>query len=454
MIRPSSSERGLRLAMLVAGDFLVAWACLGLAVFIRRNINFEYTRSLLPPENFPLNPLNVTLFSISLLIALALCGFYNQRVSRRHRPVVGAALLIQLGFVAVASTVMDHPYPRTILFAVPLFEVVAVPLWRRFASSMPVRPRETVLFGRADDLSAFIDNVDAWLDERIRIVGLVGPARPNLESVPYWGNIDDPCVRTRMQECEELIFVSHDEDPHVRLQLLAARGPRGYLLLPSQADALLTSATFGWVGDQPLVEIAARCGYGVGAFWKRIIDVVISLVLVVITTPLWLAIAAVIWLEDRRPILIRQERLGRGSSPFAMWKFRTMHEHVRHDADSLRLALDDDDRVTRVGMWLRRHRLDELPQLVNVLRGEMSLVGPRPERPELVERIVREVPDFGLRCMIRPGIAGLAQVWAEYDTQPAIKLRYDLTYMCAWSLWLDFRILLRAISTAMSGRGL
>jgi len=449
MIRPSSSERGLRLLMLMAGDFFIAWGCLALAVYIRRNINFDFTRTLLPPEKFPLNPLNVTLVSISLVLALALGGFYNQRVSRRHRPIVGAALLIQLAIVAVASTVMEHPYPRSILFAVPLFESIAVPLWRKLASRLPVRARETVLFGGADDLTAFIDNVDAWLDERIRIVGLVGPTPPALESVPYWGNLADASVRARIRDAEELIYVSHDENPNLRLQLLAARGPHGFLLLPSQADALLTSATFGWVGDQPLVEVAARCGYGVGAFWKRFIDIVISALMIATTGPAWIAIAIAIWLEDRRPILLRQSRLGRDGGHFAMWKFRTMHE-----VSSLSLALDDDARVTRVGKWLRRHRLDELPQLLNVLKGEMSLVGPRPERPELVDAILRDVPDFGLRLMIRPGIAGLAQVWAEYDTRPAIKLRYDITYMCAWSLWLDFRILFRAVATAMSGRGL
>jgi lipopolysaccharide/colanic/teichoic acid biosynthesis glycosyltransferase len=448
MIRPNSSERGLRLAMLAAGDFLIAWGCLALAVFIRRNITFDFTRALLPPEKFPLNPLNVTLFSVSVVLALAIGGFYNQRVSRRHRPIVGAALLIQMGIVAIASTIMQQPYPRTILFAAPLFEAIAVPLWRRLAGRLPVRARDTVLFGRADDLTAFIDNVDAWLDERIRIIGLVGPSKPDLESVPYWGNLNDTCVRTRIREAEELIYVSHDENPQLRLQLLAARGPRGYLLLPSQADALLTSATFGWVGDQPLVEIAARCGYGLGAFWKRIIDVVIATIMLIVSAPAWLAIAIAIWIEDRRPVIIRQPRLGRDGLHFAMWKFRTMYEIT-----GLELALDDDARVTRIGKWLRRHRLDELPQLVNVIKGDMSLVGPRPERPELAANIVLDVPDFGLRTMIRPGIAGLAQVWAEYDTRAAIKLRYDLTYMCAWSLWLDFRILFRAVSTAMAGRG-
>ena len=454
MIRPNSAERALRVAILVAGDFLVAWGCLGLVVFIRRNINFEFTRSLLPPENFPLNPLNVTIFSISLVIALALSGFYNQRVSKRHRPMMGAALLIQLGLVAIASILMEHPYPRTILFAVPILEMVAQPLWRRISARLfPIRARDTVLFGSSDDLTAFIDNVDAWLDERIRIIGLVGPARPKAESVPYWGNLDDPCVRTRVKDADELIYVSHDEAPRLRLDLFEIRGARGYLLLPSQADALLTSATFGWVGDQPLVEIAARCGYGAGAASKRAIDLIFATLLLILSLPLWIAISLTIWIGDRRPILIRQQRVGRFNQTFWMWKFRTMHEAEEATA-SLLLTDDEDDRVTGSGLWLRRHRLDELPQLLNVLTGEMSLVGPRPEQPELTRDILRLVPHFGLRCMIRPGIAGLAQVWAEYDTKPAIKLRYDLTYMCAWTLWLDFRILLRAVSTALAGRGL
>jgi lipopolysaccharide/colanic/teichoic acid biosynthesis glycosyltransferase len=454
LIRPNSAERALRFAILVAGDFLVAWGCLGLAVFIRRNINFEFTRSLLPPENFPLNPLNVTIFSSALVIALALSGFYDQRVSKRHRPVMGAALLIQLGLVAIASILMDRPYPRTILFAVPILEMVAQPLWRRLSGRLfPIRARDTVLFGSSDDLTAFIDNVDAWIDERIRIIGLVGSARPKVESVPYWGNLDDPCVRTRVKEADELIYVSHDEAPALRLELFDVRGARGYLLLPSQADALLTSATFGWVGDQPLVEIAARCGYGVGAASKRAIDLILATLLLIASLPLWIAIAVAVWIEDRRPILIRQQRVGRFGEIFWMWKFRTMHETEEPSA-SFRLANDEDERVTGIGLWLRRHRLDELPQLLNVLTGEMSLVGPRPEQPEIVRDILGLVPHFGLRCMIRPGIAGLAQVWAEYDTKPAIKLRYDLTYMCAWSLWLDFRILLRAVSTALAGRGL
>jgi lipopolysaccharide/colanic/teichoic acid biosynthesis glycosyltransferase len=151
------------------------------------------------------------------------------------------------------------------------------------------------------------------------------------------------------------------------------------------------------------------------------------------------------------PVLLRQNRAGRDGVPFRMWKFRTMRPSFG-EVD-LQLVQDADPRVTRVGLWLRRHRLDELPQLINVLSGEMSLVGPRPERPEIIEQLRETIPEFDLRLMVKPGLAGLAQVWAEYDTKPGTKLRYDLTYICSWSPALDLRILATAITTALAGRG-
>lgn len=455
MIRPRSKERALRLIALITGDAMIAWLCLGAAVYIRRHIDFTFTKSILPPEKFALTVGNVLLICASLVIALALSGFYNARVSRRHRPIIGAALLIQVALIAVAATFMQRPYPRTILLLVPLMEVVLLPIWRRTITRlMPVRPRDTVLVGNPSDFAPFLTLLGEGLDQRIRVVGLVGPQAPLGANgwVPYWGNLNDPAIQERLRYVEELIYVSHDDAPQTRLRLLGIRGAPGFLFVPSQSDSLITSATFGWVGDQPLVEISGRCGYGAGALTKRVMDVCFGSLLLLISLPVWLIIALAIYAESGRPVLLRQPRAGRNGSVFQMWKFRTMHEKQTHE-DTWTLAREGDERVTRVGLWLRRHRLDELPQLLNVMAGNMSLVGPRPERPEIVAEICRDLPEFDLRLMVRPGLAGLAQVWAEYDTLPATKLRYDLTYICAWSLGLDFRILLRAVSTAMAGRG-
>jgi lipopolysaccharide/colanic/teichoic acid biosynthesis glycosyltransferase len=414
--------------MALIGDFFIAWGAVALLVYVRRSVPLVFTRSLLPPAKFALTPVIVLLFAGSLVVALGLSGFYRQRITPRTRPVLLTALFIQLAIVTLAGTALEQPLPRTIVFTVPLLEAFALPLWRMLLRhALPVRPRATVLVGEPRDIDTAITSLRETRDARVRVIAWATPDQ-----------LDDEALRTCVRDAEEMIYVSPDADPRQRLELLRIRGPRGYLLLASHADALLTSSVFGWIGDQPLVEIAVGCGYGVNAAVKRGIDVFVSTLLLLATAPVWILVALAIWLEDRGPVTLRQERVGRGSVPFAMWKFRSMR----------------DGRVTRVGTLLRRYRVDELPQLVNVLTGDMSLVGPRPEQPQIVARILTEVPDFDLRSLVRPGIAGLAQVSSEYETHPDVKLRYDLTYMCDWSLWLDLRLLLRSVSTSLSGSGI
>jgi lipopolysaccharide/colanic/teichoic acid biosynthesis glycosyltransferase len=428
MIRPSSKEAGFRAVAAVAGDFAIAWGSLALLVYIRRSYHIAFTKSLLPPENLVLTPAMVLLFAASFVAALGLSGFYRQRITPRTRPVLLAALIIQLAIVAVGGTALAKPLPRTIVFGVPLLEALALPLWRMLLRrAFPVRPRATILVGEEADVETAVRSLRESGDTRVHVAAWATPAQ-----------FGDELIRTCLREVEEVILVSTDGDPHRRLELLRIRGPRGYLLLASHADALLTSSVFGWIGDQPLIEIAVGCGYGLSAAIKRGMDIAISAPLLVLTAPLSLLIALAVRLEDHGPALIRQPRVGRGGVPFGMWKFRSMR----------------DGQVARVGALLRRYRLDELPQLVNVLTGDMSLVGPRPEMPQIVERILRDLPDFDLRSLVRPGIAGLAQVSSEHETPPEVKLRYDLTYMCDWSLWLDVRLLLRSVATSLSGSGI
>lgn len=424
MIRPGSRERSFRAAMLLAGDFAVAWACLTAAVYLRRLVPLPFTRALLAPERSQLDATIVILFGSAFLTSLGLAGFYRRRIMSRARPILTVALVIQVAIIALVTTFLERPMPRTIVLLVPLFELLLFPLWRALQRAMwPVRPRDTILVGDAEEVTSALALVAQSGDDRIRISG--------------HGHLDDEAFRARIRDAEEVICVA-SESSHSRLELLRIRGARGYLLLASSADALLISSVLGWIGDEPLVEVMIGCGFGVRAIVKRGIDVAIATLLLVLSSPLSLAIALAIWLDDRGPILLRQARLGLHGVPFAMWKFRSMR----------------DERVTRVGNLLRRYRLDEVPQLLNVLMGDMSLVGPRPERPEIAERILADVPDFDLRCLVRPGIAGLAQILAEYDARPAVKLRYDLTYMCSWSLWLDVRLLFLSVAAALSGSGI
>jgi len=439
VIRPTSKEAAFRTAIAATGDFCIGWGAVAAVVYIRRTVPLSFTQSLLPPEKFVLTPAIVLLFAGSLVVALGLSGFYRQRITPRTRPILLAALVIQLAIVTLGGTALAQPLPRTVVFAVPLLEAMALPLWRLLLRrALPVRPRDTILVGEEEDIDSAVAELDAARDSRVRVITWVSPTQ-----------LADPGARMLLREVQEVIYVSSNGDPQRRLELLRIRGPRGYLLLASHVDALLASAVLGWMGDQPLVEIAVGCGYGISAAVKRAIDLVLGTLLILVSSPVAIVAAVAIWIEDRRPVLIRQPRVGRGGTSFGMWKFRSMRAGT--EADDFE---SDRGRITRVGALLRRHRVDELPQLLNVLRGDMSLVGPRPERPQITERILRDVPDFDLRSLVRPGIAGLAQVSSEYETRPEVKLRYDLTYMCDWSLWLDLRLLLRSVSTSLSGGGI
>ncbi len=187
---------------------------------------------------------------------------------------------------------------------------------------------------------------------------------------------------------------------------------------------------------------------------KRAIDVILSLIALVLCLPLFAVTAAAIALESGGPVLFRQGRTGLNGKPFEMLKFRSMYKDA--EAAGPQWAATGDHRITRIGKWIRKFRIDELPQVINVLRGEMSIVGPRPERPEFVSMLEEQIPFYGLRHFVRPGITGWAQVKYQYGAsveETKTKLEYDLFYIKHLSVMLDFAVLFETAKVMLSGRG-
>lgn len=188
---------------------------------------------------------------------------------------------------------------------------------------------------------------------------------------------------------------------------------------------------------------------------KRFCDLLLCLLAApffLLTLPV---IALFIRLDSPGPVFYRQIRCGRGGKPFAIYKFRTMYVDAEQDG-RVRWASKGDKRITPVGRFLRKTRLDELPQVLNILRGEMSFVGPRPERPEFVASLEQEIPFYRTRLMVKPGLTGWAQVNYDYGNSvddARIKLEYDFYYVRYWSLWLDLHILFRTVSTVLQFKG-
>ncbi|MBD3245995.1 MAG: hypothetical protein GF333_03195 [Candidatus Omnitrophica bacterium] len=196
----------------------------------------------------------------------------------------------------------------------------------------------------------------------------------------------------------------------------------------------------------------ARVKYRLG---KRCFDVAASAIGLILSAPLLIIIAILVKLESEGPVFFTQKRLGKNGKIFNIWKFRTMRNNAEMETGPV-WAQDDDPRVTRLGNFLRKTHIDELPQLWNVVRGDMSLIGPRPERPEFSEQIAFHVPQFRQRIEVKPGITGLAQVRYQYGASirdASRKLRYDQLYLQRMCWFLDFQILLWTLGRVMTGEG-
>ncbi len=187
---------------------------------------------------------------------------------------------------------------------------------------------------------------------------------------------------------------------------------------------------------------------------KRLIDLVASALGLMILTPFFVLVAALIRLDSRGPVFYRQVRVGFHGRPFVIWKFRSMRCDAEDEGE--RWATVGDARVTRVGWWMRKWRIDEFPQLINVVRGEMSLIGPRPERPTFVQDLTRTIPYYDVRHTVRPGVSGWAQVRFQYAgtaKEAHEKLQYDLYYVKNLSVGLDLKIFLETVRVMLQGDG-
>ncbi len=189
--------------------------------------------------------------------------------------------------------------------------------------------------------------------------------------------------------------------------------------------------------------------------YKRPFDLSLLLASHIILAPmfllLWIALPIAIWANDRGPIFYVQRRLGKDGKEFRLYKFRSMLPDAENETGAI-LATEDDPRVTSIGRLMRNTALDELPQVINLWRGDLSLVGPRPERPELLAKIIRELPDFNDRLHVRPGLTGMAQVFGKYSSEPRTKLRYDRLYIKNMSPCLDLLILAKSVVFTITGK--
>jgi Undecaprenyl-phosphate glucose phosphotransferase len=364
------------------------------------------------------------------LIIVALTYFVRERYSR-----LTLAIFVMYAFVLVSG--------MRLLFRQALNEL------RRRGYNL----RSIILIGAGDLGQRVIDTIDKHRELGFRITGILtrhaDKVGTTVRGIPVIGHVSDVEAVLDGQRVDQVLIALPIEDAPLVKGLMDQLAQRtvDVKIVPDLYQYITLCGGLEEFGGLPIISLQGGPLHGWNLVAKRLFDILVSLCALVLTGPLLLTIALLVKLTSRGPVLFHQERMGMDGRTFKMLKFRTMYTGA--ESSGVQMASRDDPRRTFIGMLLRRTSLDELPQFFNVLRGEMSLVGPRPERPVFIEEFKRQVPKYHLRHKVKAGMTGWAQInGLRGQTSIQKRIEYDLYYIENWSLVLDLKILVR---TALGG---
>ena len=397
------------------------------------------------------------LFAVIALLVGAAFGLYRNTDNAAFAAQIGRAVLVVLVSAGAASLLFDFvqggPDARSVLGYIVLYSLASILVARQImltARRAGVGRRPVLIVGSSDEARA----VEATLQSgvpKFTIAGFYDPASEVFSERELCDVVDRLGVR------EVIVAVRDQRGGSVPMKQLLECRLNGISVIDlagfyerEHGQVPVHALKSSWlVYGKGFAQDQVRTGV------KRAFDVMCALGLLALAAPVMLLAAAAILIESGRPVLYRQERVGRGGRSFMCIKFRSMRRDAEKDGVA-RWASKGDPRVTRVGRFLRKSRIDELPQLLNVLTGEMSLVGPRPERPAFVDELSKSIPYYDVRHSVKPGVTGWAQVRYSYGASvedATRKLQYDLYYVKNHSLFLDILILVETVRVVLFGEG-
>ena len=314
-----------------------------------------------------------------------------------------------------------------------IFDFVVIVIWALCVNSIFKRispPKEVLLITSQNS----IDEIVAKFSKRNDLYIITG------KIVFDYKNIDN--IYNKCNSFDNILIGDITSEARNDIIKHCFNNSRNIYVIPKISDILLKYSEDILVFDTPLY-LSTNFGLSIEVkFFKRLVDIIISLLVLIVFSPIWLIIALMIKIEDGGPVLFVQERVTIDNRLFNIIKFRSMKVS---DNNEVLPTLEEDERVTRVGKFIRKYHLDEIPQLINILVGDMSLVGPRPERKEHVELYTKEISEFQYRSKVKSGLTGLAQIYGKYNTSAIDKLKLDLIYIKKCGFIFDLELLLRTL---------
>jgi exopolysaccharide biosynthesis polyprenyl glycosylphosphotransferase len=464
--RPSHSlrETVIPLALLL-GDTLLTFAGLLLGYLLRYESPLARF-GLDVPDATLATYLPLLLVGVALLVgAFAQFGLYDSRLLLRRYQSLNAILKGAAFWLAAylgLSLVLKFDPPISRLFALLAFAcvVVLLHLWRTFAYAVLTRTpllahlrRRTLLLGWNDDARSLAAELAQHPHHPLALIGFVPlPGEPpeirdTPPPAPVLGALSD-LENILQRESPDVVIATRLDLPRPEIQRIVDLCERRYIewkIVPGAFDIFLSGLRLHTVGRIPVLGIESLAIDRLfSRALKRLFDLTGALIGLVLAAPVILAAAVLIKRESPHgPVFFRQTRIGAGHRPFTLYKLRSMQPDASASDSARQSTARHDPRLLRIGRFLRRWNIDELPQFWNVLRGDMSLVGPRPERPYHVDQLAREIPHYLPRHLVKPGMTGWAQIHGlRGATDLAARVQHDIYYIENWSIWLDLQIVL------------
>ncbi len=455
--------------LLLGNDLLMVALAFYLAYWLRRWISLPPPVSIAPFSDY----LGMMLIQVVTMVVLY---FFSRLYDvKRSMPrldefyrifaatSIGTIVTIALTTFLFKNTALELDFPRVMVIYAWVVTVLLVSLGRSALMLVRnwVRKRGTwtdrlLIVGTGDVGRMILQKTRQMPRLGYQVVGFVDgkdTAGEQIMGIPVLGGVDDIPDIIEENNIQEVI-IGRPELTHQELLSIISRCERGQVgikIFPDLFQIIATELSIGDLGGLPLLTVRDVALRGWKLTLKRAVDLVGSAIGLVILSPFLILMAIAIKLDSAGPVFYAQERMGLDARPFWCLKFRSMRADAERDGPGW--TTEDDPRVTRLGRFIRRFSVDELPQLINVFLGDMSLVGPRPERPVYVEQFRRSIPRYMDRHREKAGLTGWAQVnGLRGDTSIAERTKYDLWYIENWSLWLDFKIILRTLFGVFSDR--
>ncbi len=457
-------ERATRLFVLLMllGDLLLAAAAFALAYVLRGVLPMPRTGEMGPfGEYLPM----LLIHTLSVVLVFFAAGLYNLRRASRLDEIYGVMVAATIGTlmgVAAASLslrdfTVGRDYSRAMVAYAWLLTILLVTLGRLFNGWLRQRlvrrgwgRRRVILVGVGDIARMIVQKILWTPGLGYDLVGVVvnnGTQAENLLGIPVVGHATELAQVIDEMDAEEVIIALPEETTHQEILWLISECERGRVTIrvyPDLFQIMAGPVSIGEMGGVPLLTVRDIAQTGWRSTAKRAVDLAGAVVGLTLASPLMMFISIAIKLESPGPVFFVQERMGLDARPFPILKFRSMRVDAEESGPGW--TRPGDPRRTRIGSILRSTNLDEFPQFINVLLGDMSLVGPRPERPVYVEQFRRSIPRYMERHREKAGLTGWAQVnGLRGDTSIAERTKYDLWYIENWSLLLDIKIIIRTL---------